>query len=35
MTDTHVAYTGMRLGKGIFSLILLETTRPEATAADL
>ena len=35
VTDTHVAYTGMRLGKGIFSLILMSTTRTEDVSADL
>jgi len=36
VTDTHVAYTGMRLGKGIFSLMLLNTaSRVENVAANL
>lgn len=33
-TDTHVAFTGMRLGKGVFSMTKLSTTRTAATAAD-
>lgn len=34
VTDTHVAFTGMRLGKGVFSMAILSTTRGFATAAD-
>jgi len=33
-TDTHVAFTGMRLGKGVFSMAIFETTRVVAVAAD-
>jgi len=34
-TDTHVAFTGMRLGKGVFSMTTFsDTTRAAASAAD-
>ena len=34
-TDTHVAFTGMRLGKGVFSMaIFSDTTRAASSAAD-
>lgn len=33
-TDTHIAFTGMRLGKGVFSMAIFETNRAFATAAD-
>lgn len=32
-TDTHVAWTGMRLGKGVFSLALFNTTTAAARTA--
>lgn len=35
MTDTHVAFTGMRMGKGNFGIAIYNTNRAFATAASL